>query len=294
MNDGHIGEGSGREFQRVAEALRSRMTDGTYAKNSFIPPQRELATEFDVSRDTIQRVLRELRNEGWIETRQGSGSRVIQTQFIQSVRAGARPDGIPTLSDLINDAFEQPEVTLDVYTLTSETLDAHIRTQVERIAQHKIAPQRIALRVLLPDESLPFPYGRTEGGVQDARLKKRFLDITSRHIASLRMTLDGLKSWEGVPEAELEVRHIMVVPTYKLYLFNKAEALHGPYPVRKRPIVMDDGSEEVEAIDVWGLGATLTHHVKDDNPNSPESVFVNSQQTWFDSAWELLTRECPL
>ncbi|WP_343243161.1 winged helix-turn-helix domain-containing protein [Streptomyces sp. SID12501] len=76
-------DGGGREFDRVADELRHRMTGGVYPLGSLMPAQRDLAQEFGVSRDTVQRVLRELRNEGWIESRQGSGSRVVKTQRIQ-------------------------------------------------------------------------------------------------------------------------------------------------------------------------------------------------------------------
>ena len=89
-----------------------------------------LAKEFAVSRDTVQRAIRELADEGWIESRRGSGS---------------------------------PEVTLDVYTLTSESLDAHIRVQAERIRGGRVAPHSIAVRMLLPSESLSMPYPKALG-----------------------------------------------------------------------------------------------------------------------------------
>ncbi|WP_374208463.1 GntR family transcriptional regulator [Streptomyces lincolnensis] len=46
--------------------------------------------EFGVSRDTVQRVIRELRDEGWIETRQGSGSHVVRTQVVHWPKSGER------------------------------------------------------------------------------------------------------------------------------------------------------------------------------------------------------------
>ncbi|AGS70398.1 GntR family transcriptional regulator [Streptomyces collinus Tu 365] len=67
-------EARGRESRRVAAELRVRMADGGCPPDTLLPSQHKLATEFGVSRDTVQRVLRELRGEGWIETRQGHGS----------------------------------------------------------------------------------------------------------------------------------------------------------------------------------------------------------------------------
>ncbi|MEU2774477.1 winged helix-turn-helix domain-containing protein [Streptomyces sp. NPDC007162] len=57
--------------QRVSEELRLRLSDGAYPLNSYLPSQESLATEFRVSRDTVQQALRVLRTEGWIESRQG-------------------------------------------------------------------------------------------------------------------------------------------------------------------------------------------------------------------------------
>ncbi|MFI6563011.1 GntR family transcriptional regulator [Streptomyces sp. NPDC050534] len=281
-------DSGGKEFQRVSDELRARMTDGTYARGSFLPSQRDLAEEFEVSRDTVQRAMRELVSEGWIESRQGSGSRVIKTQRIQSSTPKAsRTRGGMTLGPLISEAFEQPEVTLDVYTLTSESLDAHIRLQAERIHGGVITPRRIALRMLLPEESLALPYPRLSDDKDDPRPWRRLHAITQRHTDSLSGLLSDLRTERLVEDVDLQIRHVPLIPTFKLYLLNKVEVLHGMYEVIERQMSLDSG-EVVSALDVLGLGATLTHHVKDADPNSPGSVFVDSMQAWFDSVWDRL------
>ncbi|KPI23934.1 MULTISPECIES: GntR family transcriptional regulator [unclassified Streptomyces] len=283
------GDAGGREFHRVADELRARMTDGTYPLHSFLPSQRDLAEELGVSRDTVQRVLRELVSEGWIQSRRGSGSRVVKTQRIQSStpRATRQRHGV-TLGPLLSEAFEQPEVTLDVYTLTSESLDAHIRLQAERILSGSIDPQRIRLRMILPSENLHLPYPSVKAGKDDDRLRDRLHSITNRHTESLRGTLKALGTDNLVSSVDVEIRHAPLTPAFKLYLFNGTEALLGPYEVIKRKIELE-GGEVITALDVLGLGATLTHHVKDGDPNSPGTVFVDTWQTWFDSVWNLLT-----
>ncbi|WP_405615723.1 winged helix-turn-helix domain-containing protein [Streptomyces sp. NBC_00076] len=289
MSDGNIGDGGGREFERVAGALRARMANGDYPLNSFLPAQRDLAKMFHVSRDTVQRVLKELQSEGWIDTRQGSGSRVIRVQRIHSPTSSSQPDRMVTLGPLVQRAFQEREVTLDVFTLTSESLDAHIRLQVERMIRGEQAPpQRIAIRMLLPLETLEIPYWRTDDGVHDELLKERYLAITRQHTASLRSMLSDLKVRKLVPSVHFDIRRVRLVPPFKVYLVNQAEALHGLYEVFKRGIVLED-DREIEAIDVVGLGARLTHHVKDADPYSQGTVFVETMQAWFDSAWEFLT-----
>ncbi|MEU6009822.1 winged helix-turn-helix domain-containing protein [Streptomyces sp. NPDC047453] len=289
MGEERVIDGGGREFRRVSDELRARMAGGTYPVRSFLPSQRDLAEEFGVSRDTVQRVLRELSNEGWTESRQGSGTRVIKNQRILSSAAKATrsPRGV-TLGPLISEAFEQPEVRLDVYTLTSESLDAHIRLQAERIRGGFIRPRSIVLRMLLPATSLPLPYPRAMDDENAPRLRDRLLAITERHTDSLRSVLRDLRTEQLVPAVDVQIRHAPLTPAFKLYVLNGTEVLFGPYEVIERPVVLETG-DEIRALDVLGLGSTLTHHVRDANADSPGSVFVTSMQSWFESVWVLLS-----
>ncbi|MFE5919848.1 GntR family transcriptional regulator [Streptomyces sp. Marseille-Q5077] len=289
MDAQQTSDSGGREFQRVADELRARMTDGPYAPGSYLPSQRDLADEFGVSRDTVQRALRDLVDEGWIESRQGSGSRVIKAQRIHSPtpKATRSRRGI-TLESLISEAFEQPEVTLDVYTLTSESLYWRIQQQADRIRGRSISPGRITLRMLLPAETQSLPYPRVKDDKGDPRLRERLHDITERHAKSLRESLASLQAEGLVPSVDVEIRRAPLTPAFKLYLFNGAEALHGPYEVIERKIMLED-DEVLTALDVLGLNATLTHHVKDEDPDSSGTVFVDSMQKWFDSVWNLLS-----
>jgi DNA-binding transcriptional regulator YhcF (GntR family) len=296
---GERGEGGGKEFERVLEALRERLADGTYGLDAALPTQRSLATEFGVSRDTVQRVLGELKSEGWVESRQGSGTRVIKLPIHAATRAPERPAPVrAALGPFIVRAFAQTDVRLDVFTLTSESLDAHIRLQAERIRTRDIAPSSIELRMLLPSGTVELPYPRAKGeaGVSGAagedpmgeRLQQRLRGITGRHTTSLRAALNDLRTEGLVTSVSVEVRHVPLVPAFKLYLRPETEALFGPYEVVERTILLDDGTE-VEARDVLGLGSTLTRHVNDDgDPNAAGSVFVQSMQAWFDSCWRLL------
>ncbi|WP_123976011.1 winged helix-turn-helix domain-containing protein [Streptomyces sp. Ag109_O5-1] len=281
--------GGAGAFQRVSEELRVRLSDGAYPLNSFLPSQGSLAEEFGVARDTVQRALRELSSEGWIESGRGKRSRVVMRQHIQSSapRASRSRHHPVTLGPLIGEAFEREEVTLDIYTLTSESLDAHIRIQAERIRAGDISPRRIALRMILPAEGQSMPYPRASGDRDDPRLPKRLHAITDAHTSSLRTVLGQLRAEKLVPEVELEVRHAELTPTFKLYVINHDEVLHGFYePVRRR-VILDDGTE-VEAVDVLGFGASLTHHVRDANATSPGSTFVANTTRWFESVWALL------
>lgn len=318
-------EGGGREFERILAELILRMSgdEGTpalYPLGSLLPPQRELAQEFGVSRDTVQRVLRVLTDRNLIESRQGSGSRVIAvpepartggaqpggTQPVGAVRL-ARP-GRTTLAPHIREAFTKHEVTLDVFTLTSESLQGHIWLQAERIRTGEIvAPRSIALRMLLPTDDLPLPYPRAKGDAADTRPVDRLRAITGRHATSLRHVLGMLRAEGLVENVEVAIRRVPIVPAFKLYLLNGTDALLGMYEVVERPIVLEDETKPLAAIDVVGIGATLMHYVRGEEspesgasdsggpdsggPESQGSVFVTSMQSWFDSVWTHLAED---
>ncbi|NNN35528.1 winged helix-turn-helix transcriptional regulator [Streptomyces sp. S3(2020)] len=263
------------------------MAHGTYPLGSLLPSQRELAAEFEVSRDTVQRALRELSSEGRVESRQGAGTRVVRV-----VRAGqvqAPRARTATLRESLQRAFEQPEVTLDVFTLTCESLEVHLRLQAERIWAGEIAPQDIALRVLLPAESLSLPYWHTSDGVHDEVLRDRYLAMTRRHVAAVRSVLRNLEPNRLVPSVDVQIRRVSVVPHLKLYILNRVEVVLGPYVPHSRTIVVEDGREIENALDVTGLATGLTHFVKDWDSDSQDTASVNSWQNWFDATWDLLT-----
>ncbi|MER6122794.1 winged helix-turn-helix domain-containing protein [Streptomyces sp. NPDC001795] len=294
MDGERVGDGGGKEFDRVAGALRARIADETYPLNGMLPPQRALAEEFGVSRDTVQRVIRELTSEGWIESRRGSGSRVIMTQRIQSsTPRSMKSGGAVTVGSFIEQAFNLQDVALDVFTLTSESLDMHLRMLYDkwvrdRRAESQFTPPRVSVRLLLPSEDIELPYPRAKNPGDDAAVRERHLEIAREHTSSLRRVLGNLQASKLVESFDLQVHHVRVPAAFKVYLFNEAEALFGPYVVDERPIVLDSG-EEIESLDVIGLGATLTHHIRDDDPNSPGSTFVDSMQSWFNSVWDLLS-----
>lgn len=283
-------EGGGA-VRRVSDELRVRLSDGAYPLNSFLPSQEALAEEFQVSRDTAQKALRILRTEGWIESRQGQGSRVVRSQRIQSSTPRATRCRHPmTLGPLIAEAFEREEVALDIATLTSESLDAHVRVQAERIRAGIITPRKIALRMILPAETLAMPYPRDKKNPDDPRLPRRLHAITRTHTGSLRTVLDQLRTEDLVADVDLEIRLTELTPTFKLYVINHDEVLHGFYEPIQRTVIVEDGTE-VEAVDVLGLGATLTHHVRNADPDSAGSAFVDNATRWFESVWNLLATQ---
>ncbi|WP_141205679.1 GntR family transcriptional regulator [Streptomyces griseorubiginosus] len=288
-----MGEDRGKGAVILA-TLRSRIADGEYRPGSNLPAQRALAAEFDVSRDTIQRVLRVLEGDGWIESRRGSGSRVRATLPLQLASPAKVPAGRVALGPFVARAFARPVVQLDVFTFTSESLDAHVRLQAEAIRRGQIPPpERIELRMLLPsgENELPYPRARmpkdstVDVAELDRKLLERTREIIHRHASSLREVLRDLKADHLVDTVQVSVLEVPLVPTHKLYLRRGAEGLIGPYKIVERTILMDDDTE-IEAWDVLGLGSTLIRLVHDEgDPNAVGTAFMQGWQDWFDACW---------
>lgn len=71
---------SGRLSDRVAAALLAEIAGGTYEAGQRLPPEREMATRFGVSRTVIREAMQSLTSRGVITVRPGSGVFVAQEQ----------------------------------------------------------------------------------------------------------------------------------------------------------------------------------------------------------------------
>ena len=61
-------------FLRVKQYLKEGLSDGRWPPGSQLPSEAVLVTQFGVSRMTVNRALRELQGEGWIQRTQGVGT----------------------------------------------------------------------------------------------------------------------------------------------------------------------------------------------------------------------------
>lgn len=66
--------GSGPLYARLAQAVRSGIESGELAAGTRLPPERSLAEALGVSRTTVVLAYGRLREQGLVESRQGSGS----------------------------------------------------------------------------------------------------------------------------------------------------------------------------------------------------------------------------
>ena len=84
-------------YDIVARTLRDEIVGGVYPIGSLLPTEAELRERFSVSRHTVREALRELREEGLVSSRQGSGT-VVERMH----RADAFVLKAETINDLVS------------------------------------------------------------------------------------------------------------------------------------------------------------------------------------------------
>ena len=64
------------KYLQIANYIRDQITNGTLRPGGEVPSERQIAAEWSVARPTAARALEALRNQGLVESRQGSGTYV--------------------------------------------------------------------------------------------------------------------------------------------------------------------------------------------------------------------------
>lgn len=72
------------QYLKVKNHLRERIASGHWVAGDLLPSEAELVVQFEVSRMTVNRALRELTQEGLVERLQGVGTFVAQLHRISS------------------------------------------------------------------------------------------------------------------------------------------------------------------------------------------------------------------
>lgn len=73
VTPGATGAGLGPRSSALADRLVTAIAVGAYSPGERLPPERELASSLDVSRDTVRQALQHVGSLGLVETRRGRG-----------------------------------------------------------------------------------------------------------------------------------------------------------------------------------------------------------------------------
>ena len=90
-------DGNGPHYAQLTRALKGAILDGRMAAGVRLPPTRELAHQLELSRTTVLAAYEQLRAEGFINGRVGSGSYVARLQISPTLR-GADSSPVPPAS----------------------------------------------------------------------------------------------------------------------------------------------------------------------------------------------------
>ena len=80
-----------RAFEEIAAQIRAELSSGRLKSGARLPPERELAARFGVSRNTLREALRSLENAGLLELRKGAtGGAFVRESTAEAVVTGMR------------------------------------------------------------------------------------------------------------------------------------------------------------------------------------------------------------
>lgn len=247
---------------------------------SDCPPQYELAERYDVARETVKEALRILRDERLIVTRQGSGAYVWSRT--------ERPVG---LRPHLEAAYERAQVSIDFAGFSGETIHGALQEPLDKVRIGRLAPETIAIRVLLPDMTIPGVVPALANARDDESVRARSANIARRHMDAIKDSVHELADLGLVREATVEVRAHRGSAPMKLYILNRKEVFFGFYPIVKHNVRVNGRS--VAILDVMGKDSTLFHFTVSDGDEGIGAPFAEQAQQWFDSVWNTISYEYP-
>lgn len=71
-------------YRQIKQDVRGKVADGTWALGQDLPKEEDMAAEYGCARATVNRALRELAEEGLLERKRKSGTRVRQAPMRQA------------------------------------------------------------------------------------------------------------------------------------------------------------------------------------------------------------------
>jgi GntR family transcriptional regulator len=129
-------------YRQVARALRDEILRGERPVGDNLPAESELSARFAISRHTVRQALRQLRDEGLVASRQGSGTVVVRAAsssgYIQTV--ASIEELIPYAAENRYDVSASELVTCD--TALARKLGCSRGDKWLRITGYRYPPER--------------------------------------------------------------------------------------------------------------------------------------------------------
>ncbi|RLL67526.1 winged helix-turn-helix domain-containing protein [Streptomyces sp. Z26] len=273
----------------VAGVLRGRIQDGAWGPGTNLPTQQELEAEFGVKRTVVRQALGILQREGLVTTGRGAPATVAESAAAPREAEAPRPAGVE-LADRVRAALQARDVTIDAFSLTTETLNAAFAGALPAMTSGELTPHSLTVRVLLPSPearlAFPRPVSDDSG---DSRPLRRSHDKMRLYATTLRDQLLGLQEVGLAEKVSVEIRTVAITPMHKLYVLNGTESLIGYYRLIEHSVEIDN--EEMEIYDSFGFRAKLFRSSNGpDRRDEQDAAFVKESRRWFDSLWTTIAR----
>jgi DNA-binding transcriptional regulator YhcF (GntR family) len=289
MTSGRDGDGAGTgespRYRQIAADLRDRITGGHVTAGDLLPKQHQLQRRYGVGRGTVQSALRLLRDEGLIEEGvPGRGARVADRLTL-----------LQPLSHHVARAFAARDVSLDVWSLTTENLSKAVQNQADRIRQGPHRPHSIAVRILLPDLETAHPYPRHVDDPSDPRPLQRLRHEIRTYASALEHSLTALAEERLVGRVRVEIRGLPTIPGEKRYIINDSEVLTGFYSIRRHHMRNNPDGSSLDILQLHRDGSLFpfSRDAGGGAGSLDEERFAQTK-LWFESRWTQVAQPLPL
>ena len=119
------------KYEEIAGIIRARISDGTYPIDSMLPIQSDLAKEFGVSRMTVKKAIEMLTIEGLVISKQGNGTKVLNSSFWDKEESKFRLNNYNGLSNDLKDDPRQLTSQIIEFMVEFPNTEMAERLQVE-------------------------------------------------------------------------------------------------------------------------------------------------------------------
>lgn len=127
-------------YEDVADRVTERIRAEQWRAGERLPPEAELAKEFDVSRSTVREAVRSLQLAGLLRTKAGSGTYVTQSAptILQTRALAAVMGDREHLRDLVQARYIlEPQMAALAAGQATQEEKIHLRFLVDRMAEQK-------------------------------------------------------------------------------------------------------------------------------------------------------------
>jgi GntR family transcriptional repressor for pyruvate dehydrogenase complex len=146
---------SSRMFEEVSNRIKKFIFDGVFKPGDKLPPETELAQQFNVGRQSIREALRILELSGFITIQKGGGGGAVIKDTISS-----------TISELFYDAFLLEKITIEELTVARVEIEKTVlkyviqnadESDIKRLQENiRKSHEKIANNEVVIDENIQF------------------------------------------------------------------------------------------------------------------------------------------